>query len=272
MHQEYLNAFTDKADSDAHILAAWLEGSFGRGAADRYSDIDIHLLVADENKEAFQQRLESWLSDIEPLVLFKDTFPGQMVTCITTAGLRLDVWIHSEDTIFLERSSVHVLFAAKGCIQFKAVCRNDESQDVAPALEQHFNEFWRVLSILPTVLGREEHIAGFMGTTFVVMSLTEVLIIGNEKQRDRGIKNINDFLPQVLREEIEEALTMQGVDKESIAKTHLRLTAIMQRYGPNIAKRHGATYPFALENAVLNYVSRELQILGLSDCVIPPTR
>ena len=76
MHQEYLNAFTDKADSDAHILAAWLEGSFGRGAADRYSDIDIHLLVADENKEAFQQRLESWLSDIEPLVLFKDLHGG----------------------------------------------------------------------------------------------------------------------------------------------------------------------------------------------------
>ena len=267
MYQEYLNAFTDKTDSDAHILAAWLEGSFGRGAADRYSDIDIHLLVAEENKEAFQQRLEPWLSDIEPLVLFKDTFRGQMVTCITTAGLRLDVWVHSGDTIFLERSNVHVLSAVKDCIQFKAACRNDEPQDVAPVLKQHFNEFWRVLSILPTVLGREEHIAGFMGTTFVVMSLTEVLIIGNGKQRDRGVKNINAFLPQVLREEIEEALTMQSVDKESIAKTHLRLTAIMRRYGPDIAKQHGVTYPFALEKAVFNYVSRELQILGLSDCL-----
>ena len=267
MHQEYLDALADKAASDAHILAAWLEGSFGSGAADRYSDIDIHLLVAEENKDAFQQRLESWLSDIESLVLFKDTLPGQMVTCITTAGLRLGVWVHSGDTIFLERSSVHVLSATEGCMQFKAARKNDEPQDIAPVLKQHFNEFWRVLSILPTVLGRQEHIAGFMGTTFVVMSLTEVLIRGNGKQRDRGVKNINDFLPQVLREEIEAALTMQSVDKESIAKTHLRLTAIMRRYGPDIAKQHGATYPFALEKAVLNYVSRELQILGLSDCL-----
>ena len=267
MHQKYLNALADKAASDAHILAAWLEGSFGRGAADRYSDIDIHLLVAEENTDAFQQQLESWLSDIEPLVLFKDTFPGQMVTCITTTGLRLDVWIHSGDTIFLERSSVHVLFTAKDCIQFKATCRNDESQDVAPVLKQHFNEFWRVLSILPTVLGREEHIAGFMGTTFVVMSLTEVLIIGNGKQRDRGVKNINDFLPEVLREEIETALTIQSVNRESIARVHLRLATIMQRCGPDIAKQHGATYPFALEKAVLSYVARELQVLGLSDCL-----
>ncbi|MDE0683865.1 MAG: hypothetical protein OXI63_13185, partial [Candidatus Poribacteria bacterium] len=118
-----------------------------------------------------------------------------------------------------------------------------------------------------TVLGREEHIAGFMGTTFVVMSLTEVLIIGNGKQRNRGIKNINAFIPQVIREEIETALTMEGTDRESIAKAHLRLTTIMQRWGPDIAEQHGLTYPFALEKAVLNYVSRELQILGLSDCL-----
>ena len=76
MHQEYLNALADKAASDAHILAVWLEGSFGTGAADRYSDIDIHLLVTEANKETFQQHLESWLSDIQPLVLFRDTFPG----------------------------------------------------------------------------------------------------------------------------------------------------------------------------------------------------
>ena len=203
MHQEYLNAFADKVESDAHILAAWLEGSFGKGTADRYSDIDIHLLVAEEDKETFQHRLESWLSEIQPLVLFKDTFPGQMITCITTAGLRLDVRVHAGNTISLERPKVHVLSAAEACIQFKETCKNNELTDVGSVLNQHFNEFWRVLSILPTALGRGECIAGFMGTTFVVMSLTEVLILGSGKQRDRGIKNVNSFLPQALREEIE---------------------------------------------------------------------
>jgi hypothetical protein len=106
-----------------------------------------------------------------------------------------------------------------------------------------------------------------MGTTFAVMSLTEVLIIGSGKQRDRGVKNVNAFVPQALREEIETALTMQSLNREGIAKAHLRLTAIMQRDGPDIAKQHGVIYPFALEKAVLNYISRELQVLGLSDCL-----
>ena len=57
MHQEYLKAFADKATSDVRILGTWLEGSFAKGTADRYSDIDIHLLVAEANKETFQQEL-----------------------------------------------------------------------------------------------------------------------------------------------------------------------------------------------------------------------
>jgi len=267
MHQEYLKAFADKATSDVRVLGTWLEGSFAKGTADRYSDIDIHLLVAEENKETFQHGLESWLSDIQPLVLFKDTFPGQMMTCITTAGLRVDVWLHVGNTIILESTKVRVLSAAEGCIQFKEVCRDQESKDIRSVLKQHFNEFWRVLAILPTVLGREERIAGFMGTTFAVMSLTEVLIIGSGNQRDRGVKNINAFVPQVLREEIENALTIPSINREGIAKVHLRLTAIMQRYGPDIAKQHGVVYPLALEKTVLSYISRELQILGLFDCL-----
>ena len=267
MHQEYLKAFADKATSDVRVLGTWLEGSFAKGTADRYSDIDIHLLVTEESKATFQQELESWLSDIQPLVLFKDTFPGQMMTCITTAGLRVDVWLHTGDTITLERTKVHLLSAVEGCIQFKEAGRDQESKDVSLVLKQHFNEFWRVLAILPTVLGREEYISGFMGTTFAVMSLTEVLIIGSGNQRDRGVKNINAFLPQTLREEIEDALTMPSINREGIAKASLRLTAIMQRYGPDIAKQHGVVYPLALEKAVLNYISRELQILGLSDCL-----
>lgn len=266
MHQEYLKAFIDKTNSDARILAVWLEGSFAKGTADRYSDIDIHLLVAEADKAAFQHGLESWLSDIQPLVLFKDRFPGQMMTCITTVGLRLDVWLHAGATITLERPKVRVLSGERH-IQFKETCENKEPEDVSIALQQHFNEFWRVLSILPTVLGRDEYISGFMGSTFLVMSLTEVLIIGNGNQRDRGVKNINAFIPPALRKEIETALTTQNINRESTTKVNLRLTAIMQQYGPDIAKAHGIIYPFALEKAVLSYVSRELQTLELSDCL-----
>lgn len=267
MQQEYLNALERKADSDKRVLAAWLEGSLAKDTADRYSDVDIHLLVAPERKAGFQQELELWLSDIQPLVLFSEPFPGQMITGITEAGLRLDVWVHSGTTILLDRTGIRVLYADEGSVRFKDAREDSKPEEVASELARHFNEFWRLIAILPTVLGREERIAGFMGTTFVVMSLTEVLIIGGGKRRDRGVKNVNAFLPQEFRTEIEAALTMKGIDGESLAKAHLRLAAMMQRCGPNIAKQHGINYPFALEKAVVGYVTRELQLLGLSGCL-----
>ncbi len=267
MHEEYLNVLQSKADSDTRVLAAWLEGSLAKGTADKYSDMDIHLLVAPENKGAFQQELESWISDIQPLVLFRETFPGQMITGITEAGLRLDVWLHSGTTISRDRAAVRVLYADEGSIQFKEARGDSKPKEVASALARHFNEFWRLIAILPTVLGREEHIAGFMGTAFVGMALTEVLIIGGGKQRDRGVKNVNDFLQPELREEIETALSKVGLGREPLAKAHLRLAAMMQRYGPGIAAQHGLTYPFALEKAVIGYIARELQLLGLSGCL-----
>jgi hypothetical protein len=60
---------------------------------------------------------------------------------------------------------------------------------------------------------------------------------------------------------------MEGVDRESLAKAHLRLVAIMQRCGPSIAEQCGVSYPVDLESAVVRYVCRELSQLGLEKCL-----
>ena len=43
MHQEYLKAFVDKAASDVRVLGTWIEGSFAKGTADRYSQISTFI-------------------------------------------------------------------------------------------------------------------------------------------------------------------------------------------------------------------------------------
>ena len=40
-------------ENDERIRSAWLEGSFGRGDADRYSDIDLHLLMSEIDAVGF---------------------------------------------------------------------------------------------------------------------------------------------------------------------------------------------------------------------------
>jgi hypothetical protein len=81
--------------------------------------------------------------------------------------------------------------------------------------------------------------------------------------RDRGVKNLNGFLPLDTRKEIEQALSLQGLTPQSCVRANLALARIMQTHGRVIADRHQFEYPAELERAVLDYVNRELEILGI---------
>jgi hypothetical protein len=89
---EYVTALTRRATDDPRVLACWLEGSLGRGNADRYSDVDAHLLVAPEAFESFNADAREWLEGVRPLVLFRVLFDGRMWNAVTRDGLRVDVW------------------------------------------------------------------------------------------------------------------------------------------------------------------------------------
>lgn len=268
MHSEYLNALKSKAESDSRVKAVWLEGSFGKGSADRYSDIDAHLLIHEAYIGDFRRDVESWLSDIRPLVLFRAMFDGQMLNCLTEDGLRVDMWLHAGDSISLGGKQILLLFDRGGCINTEETDDRDRQKvDIRAALQRHIAEFWRCVSILPAVLGRNELITGFMGVAVELTPLTEVRMIGSGAVRDAGVKTLNRFLPPDAKLEIENAIRMEGVTQESLARAHLRLAGIMQRRGPAIAQQYEISYPFDLERAVIRYVSKELQLLGLESCL-----
>jgi predicted nucleotidyltransferase len=86
MHQPYIDAVIAKMEADPRIKAAWLEGSFGRGTPDRYSDLDFHFLLEERELPAFRADIESWLSTIRPLVLCTLLFEGRMVNALTCDG------------------------------------------------------------------------------------------------------------------------------------------------------------------------------------------
>ncbi|MHB8576147.1 MAG: hypothetical protein ACYDCQ_12545, partial [Dehalococcoidia bacterium] len=40
-------------EADVRVDAAWLSGSFGRGEADEWADLDLHVAIADTSFDAF---------------------------------------------------------------------------------------------------------------------------------------------------------------------------------------------------------------------------
>lgn len=263
MQQAFIEAATDALVEDPRVRAAWLEGSFGRGDADRYSDVDLHVLLEPETGAGFRDDAEAWLNGLRPLVLYKLMFGGAMINALTDEGLRVDIWLHEGASYAVEPDKARVLTAAPGALHNKQAAPVDPAA-VAARLDEQMREFWRCIAMTPVIVGRDERIVGHMGLTVEQGILVNVLLDGYGIARDAGVKKLNPFLPAPLRQSIEDALSVPTLTPEALAAAHLALARIMQEHGPIIARRHQIEYPHALEESALNYVHRELGRLGMT--------
>jgi hypothetical protein len=267
--QTAIDALTVALDHHPLIQAAWLEGSVGRGTADRYSDLDLHLLLRPADRPAFVSGAEAWLGAIWPLVLFNSLFGGQMLTALTAQGLRLDLWPQVEAPL-LDPDRVRVLLDRDQVLSFGPSSPPDPAQ-TARQLVGVISEFWRCLSLLPAVIGRGERLVAVSGLSVELNLVTELLIARSGQRRDRGVKHLNAYLPVDTRAQLETLMALPDLEPQTLVNAHLGLVAQVQRVGPELAGQHGFAYPVAQEAAVLSHVQAELARLDLAlPAVIQP--
>src|SRR5689334_16562319 len=69
-HQAVIDRFIEMCQADERVLAAFLGGSFARGAADAYSDLDLNLIVSDSAYDDFFADRAAFIRSLgEPLFL-----------------------------------------------------------------------------------------------------------------------------------------------------------------------------------------------------------
>ena len=174
---EYLQALQNALEANPAVKAAWLSGSFGRGNADRYSDIDINVWLDDADVDEFRQAAETWLGALRPLVLFRWMFNNRMANVLTADGLRIDLWLFT-DTPTLDPNSVKVLLARDNALQFEESASMPNSAALKSRLLDQIREFWRCIALTPVVAGRNELLVGLFGLNIDVTVLSDVLITG----------------------------------------------------------------------------------------------
>lgn len=260
----FLAQLHDQLEADSRIEAAWLGGSYGRGEADRYSDVDLHLLLA-AGGGGFREGMEAWLNSLRPLVLYKLLFEGRMVNALTADGVRLDVWMYDQAP-GIDRAQTRLLFDRRGQVQNQPAPAAKAAADdaaTAAALRGQIEEFWRCIALTPTVIGRGERLVSWRGLAVEFDLVLDILLRGHAIVRDVGPKRLNGLLPPALREELEAAFSLQGLSPASLAGAHLALAGIVHRHGPQLAARRQFDYPAPLETAVMRYVLEELRLLGV---------
>ena len=263
--ERFINALAAKADSDPRIRAAWLTGSFGKGKADRWSDVDAHLLINSSALDEFSAGAPAWLAQIRPLVFVRRMFDEKMINAMTDQAMRLDLWLHGGQRADVTEGETRALCAEEGALAWRP--HPDDAltpEAAAELLGKGIPEFWRCVAMLPVVVGREEKLVGAAGNSIILLLLTDVLCAASGRRRDRGVKALNGFLLPDHRQRVEEAAALTNLPLEEAARFPLRLARIMRECGPDICQQWDVAYPQAMEETVLRYVAQELRSLGLA--------
>ena len=264
----FIDALAAKAEADPRIRAAWLAGSFGKETADRWSDVDAHLLIDSSALDQFRDEVETWLAQIRPLVFIRLMFSGRMVNAMTDEAMRLDVWLHDDEIAAVAVDEARVLYEEEGILVWQPHPGDALTPDAAAELlGREIPEFWRCVAMLPVVVGREEKLVGAAGNSIILLALTNVLCAASGYRRDRGVKALNSFLLPHHRRRVEEAALLTTLPHEETTRFPLRLARVMRECGPAICEQWDVAYPQAMEETVLRYVTQELRSLGLASAL-----
>jgi hypothetical protein len=253
-----LAALVAAGEEDPAVLAAWVSGSLARDTADDWSDIDLHLLVADP--EEFGSHLAEWFGRIMPTVL-ADPIPG-------VPGGHIFVtpdWIHVDVIVHGCRGF------SQGDVPARVLLDPDDLVREVPAYAQEmFGEpylpgdqvrlYLYFMGVTVTVVHRQEWIALAQGAAgFRDSLLIPLMLAENGVRKSDGAKRLNRYL---TAEQIAalRAIPPVGSDPEQLIRAH---TAIAREYlarARRLAARLDEPWPTELERASLDLWRRELGI------------
>lgn len=260
----------DALRSAGNVQAAWLEGSLGRGAdADRYSDIDLHVLASPENKADFVAGFEALLQGVKSILFYRPLPYDPLVASVVFDDLSsLDLWLVTKSEP-LEEGRAQILFDPEHRLQLVPPQPPDLSE-VRKLLELRLQDFWSGIAALRK-LGRasQEHIVAIHDLSHKVEYFCDVMMLGQGKLRNVGMGRINLYLEPQIKRELESLLALPEVSPDTLARAFLKLTDMMQIHGRRAAERQGVTYPEHLEATVLSKVRQELSDLGIATEVQP---
>jgi predicted nucleotidyltransferase len=241
---------------DERILAVYLVGSYGTGEADRFSDVDVHLVVTDESVPWFEENWDEVLQSLAGPTVFADRLPGLIGGLgITADWLHVDLIMHPlEKFDQFQYDGVRVLFDRDGTlfpdgdIRPKGGRSGDPYWPAGPV-----NLFFYFLGNLVTVLGRDERIVGNQGIGVVRDQLIALMLAERGVRRTGGAKRLNALLSAEQRAALE-AIPAAGTEPTDIVAANQYICREFGRRGTALAERTGEQWPTEFVDATLAHL------------------
>jgi predicted nucleotidyltransferase len=256
--QDTLAALVAACEEEPAVLAAWVGGSLARDTADNWSDIDLHLLVADPEK--FAGGIADWFARTTPVV-YAAGIPGVSggFIFVTPDWLHVDVVVHGSQDFCQDGYPARVLLdpQARLC-EIPASAEEMVGEPYLP--EGQIPLFIYFMGVTVTVIHREEWLALAQGAASFRDSLLIPLMLAENSVR------------KTRRCEASQPLPHRGANRSDRSDPARRLRSRATGRGsrghrtgvPHRARRLvallGESWPGEFEQASLDLWRRELGI------------
>ncbi|HEY3556697.1 MAG TPA: nucleotidyltransferase domain-containing protein [Kribbella sp.] len=246
---------------DERVLGVYLIGSYATGAADRFSDVDVHLVVTDDSVEWYQEHWDDVLRELTGPTVWADRLPGLIGGLgITEDWLHVDLIVHPLASFDqFQYDGVRVLFDREGTLF--------PDGDIAPTGGRPGEPYWPAgtvhlffyfLGNLVTVLGRDERIVANQGVGVVRDQLVALMLAERGVRRTSGAKRLNALLSDEQRATLE-AIPAAGTDPADVIAANQYISREFIRRGTALAELTGNPWPTEFVDATLSHLKGHFQ-------------
>jgi predicted nucleotidyltransferase len=241
------------------IGSAFLGGSFGRGEADDYSDVDVFVVVANaEDVPIVLTELADNVGKVSPILFSKLLPTGRTINSITMDWLRFDLTVVSKaELVWVAREKLEPLFDRLAVLETLPATSEQRVEIPPEALLDIVNEFIRVLGLSVVVNGRDDLIVAQTGTNLLRDMLIRIMVLENGPQPQRGVLALKRNLTQ------HQITTLKSLPPPEAAWSSIfgRTKAIAEQFFPRartLAEELGAAWPREFERVTLAHVEEKL--------------
>lgn len=244
---------------DTRIRAAWLAGSRARGTDDRYSDLDVWVVTASEDRRSLLADWPLLAEQIGPTVLCQRVGLLPLFSHVTPEWQRYDMIFGTTDDVpRRSRTSVRLLFDRDGLDALLAEPGGAQRPDPAK-VHTTTTEFLRVLGLLPVVIGREEYVVAASGAGLLRTLLIQLMVEDTEVEDRGGALKLRGLLPPERLEALT-GLPPIAATRESAIEAHLACARLFLPYARELSERTGVAWPADLEAAARSHLQATLSV------------
>lgn len=259
-HQNIMDRFITACQADDRIAAALHVGSYVKGLADEHSDLDLYVITTDDGYKDIIASRSAFVEKLGEPLFMEDFDHPNIIFLIFSDGSEVEISFAREDQLSQVLNGPYKVLLDKNNVTSGITLRDSkvDQEEQTEKLRRLVYGFWHELAHFTTALARGElwWAQGQLGA----LRLHCINLVRLQ----------NDFSDQEIGEEgyfkIDTAIHVEQLSSlketycpmegKAMGRSALMIVRFFQNLAPDLASKHGITYPARLEHVMVEKLKK----------------